>query len=142
MYSNVNEKGNMRKQVRLSPGEWDIIRALWDSRERMTVREVLQTIYPNNERAHTTVQTVMNNLEQKGFLAKKKIGLVNFYKPKIKRGEAVRRETQSFVKKVFDGSFQDLANYLVESDNLTLKDIEQLKKLIQSKEEELGRRNS
>ncbi len=128
----------MPKQVRLSPGEWDIIRALWDSKGRMTVREVLQKIYPNNERAYTTVQTVMNNLEQKGFLAKKKIGLVNFYKPKIKHGEAVRLETHSFVKKVFDGSFQNLASYLVESDNLTLDDIEQLKKLIQSKEEELG----
>ena len=90
----------MPKQVRLSPGEWDIIRALWDSKSRMTVREVLQKTYPNNERAYTTVQ--------------------------------------SFVKKVFDGSFQNLASYLVESDSLTLDDIEQLKKLIQSKEEELG----
>ena len=104
----------------------------------MSVRQVLEIACPRSEKAYTTIQTVMNNLEQKGYLKKDKLGLVNFYKSTRSRKDTVKKETQTFVKKVFDGSFQALANYLVESDSLNPENIAQLKKMIRDKEKELG----
>ena len=37
-----------------------------------TVRNVLERAYPNGEKAYTTVQTVMNTLQKKKLLRRKK----------------------------------------------------------------------
>ncbi len=114
----------------LSGLEWELMRHIWRLPGDITVRRVLEEAYPNGEKAYTTVQTVMNNLEAKGYLRKEKIGLVNFYKPVQRREDMVHAETRNFVKKVFDGSFISLANYLIGSENLTAEEIDDLKKLL------------
>ncbi len=114
----------------LSGLEWELMQHIWRLHGDITVRRVLEEAYPNGEKAYTTVQTVMNNLETKGYLRKEKIGLVNFYQPTQRRDEMVHAETRNFVKKVFDGSFMSLANYLIGSENLTAEEIDDLKKLL------------
>ena len=123
-----------KSKLDLSPLEWEIMEIIWDFKHNPSVRDVLDTAYPNKEKAYTTVQTVMNNLEIKGFLTKEKIGLVNFYKPTKKRKEMLSKETSHFVQRVFGGSFHCLANYLIDSDTLTSEEIDDLKKLIDNKE--------
>ncbi len=126
------------QQKKLSAGEWDVMEVIWRHQRPITVREVLQILCPKSEKAYTTIQTVMNNLEKKGFLVKEKIGLVNFYRTTVRRKEAVTEATKTFVKRVFSGSFHDLANYLIKSDKLDLDDIAKLKRLISDKEKEVG----
>jgi BlaI family penicillinase repressor len=123
-----------KSKLDLSPLEWEIMEIIWDFKHNPSVRDVLDTAYPNKEKAYTTVQTVMNNLEMKGFLTKEKIGMVNFYKPTKKRKEMLNKETNHFVQRVFGGSFHNLANYLIDSDSLTSEEINDLKKLINDKE--------
>ena len=122
---------------KLSPLEWEIMNIIWQQNKDVSVREVLSIAYPGGEKAYTTVQTVMNNLEGKGFLQKVKIGLVNFYNPQQKRDKIIKSETSGFVDRVYNGSFRALANHIVDSDSLTLDEIENLKQLIKQKEDEL-----
>ncbi len=117
----------------LSGLEWELMQHIWRLSGEITVRRVLEEAYPNGEKAYTTVQTVMNNLEAKGYLRKEKIGLVNFYKPARPQRETVQTETRNFVKKVFEGSFMSLANYLIGSENLTQEEINDLKKLLEER---------
>ncbi|MGD9487232.1 MAG: BlaI/MecI/CopY family transcriptional regulator [Calditrichaceae bacterium] len=119
----------------LTPLEWEIMDIIWELKKSLSVREVLETAYPDGNKAYTTVQTVMNNLEAKGFLKKEKIGLVNFYKPLIFHKDMLRKETSQFVKRVFGGSFPGLVNYLIDSKALTEEEINDLKKLIAEKGE-------
>ena len=91
----------VKTKKRLSPLEWEVMNTIWALRKNPSVREVLEKAYPNGEKAYTTVQTVMNNLEAKGFLDKAKLGLVNFYKPLRKRNELLKKETANFVDKTF-----------------------------------------
>jgi BlaI family transcriptional regulator, penicillinase repressor len=123
-------------QKTLSPLEWQIMNAVWEAGGKPSVRNVMERLYPNGEKAYTTVQTVMNNLAQKGFLKREKIGLVNFYKPVKKRGTLIEKATQNFVERIFGGSFQALANHLVSSDALTKEEIDALKNLIDAKTKE------
>ncbi len=128
----------MRTKDRLSPLEWDIMETIWQLGGSPSVRDVLESMYPRGGKAYTTIQTVMNNLERKGFLRKNKIGLVNFYRPAKKRMDVVRRETNRFVDNVFGGSFQALAGYLIQSDTLTQDEIDALKNLMETKARERG----
>lgn len=128
----------MRAKDRLSPLEWEIMEVIWQLGGTPSVREVLEHAYPRGEKAYTTIQTVMNHLEDKGYLKKKKIGLVNFYRPVKKRADVVRRETDRFVQNVFGGSFQALAGYLIQSDSLSQAEIDDLQRLIETKARERG----
>jgi len=132
----------MAKEIKLSPGEWEVMETIWNKGGSPSVREVYERLYPNAEKAYTTIQTIMNNLETKGFLRKKKIGLVNFYTPTRKRETMVKVETQGLVSKAFRGSFMSLANYLINSDSLTTDDITELKTLIEKREAELRNNNN
>ena len=117
----------------LTPLEWEVMNVVWQLGGKPSVREVIDTAYPNKEKAYTTIQTVMNNMEEKKFLKKKKIGLVNFYKPTVKRDKMVAGATKTFVKKVFHGSFLELANYLVYSDTLSDKEYANINKMIRDR---------
>jgi BlaI family penicillinase repressor len=121
---------------KLSPLEWEVMNGIWDLGGKPSVRDVASYLYPNGEKAYTTVQTVMNNLVEKGYLKREKIGLVNFYKPTKKRETMIEKATESFVERVFGGSFQALANYLVRSDSLTKEEINELKKILEQKAKE------
>jgi len=124
----------------LSPFEWELMNIIWDMKETPTVKRVLKIGYPNGEKAYTTVQTIMNILVNKGFLQKEKFGPINIYRPLRKREEAVKKETNIFVDKVFDGSFQKMASFMFGSLNLTDKELAHVKKLIRQKEKERGER--
>jgi predicted transcriptional regulator len=125
------------KNNKLTTAEWDLMDAIWSLGGAPSIRDVLEHCYPNGEKAYTTVQTIMNTLEKKGLLKRKKIGLVHFYTPTKSREEMVRAEMKSVVSRVFDGSIPALANYLINSENLGLEEIESIKKLLQQKEKEL-----
>lgn len=122
---------------KLTQVEWEIMEAVWDLGGSPSVRDVLEYNYPNGEKAYTTVQTIMNNLVKKELLVPKKIGLVNFYAPTKTRVEMVERETSSLVSRIFHGSVPALANFLIDSDSLTLDEIAKIKKAISQKEKDL-----
>lgn len=127
----------MLKNPTLTPVEWEIMESIWKLGGRPSVREVLEHTFPNGEKAYTTIQTVMNTLEKKGLLKRKKIGLVNFYTPTRSRLQMVQSEMSALVFRVFDGSLPALANYLIKSGSLTLEEIESIKNLLDKKEAEL-----
>ncbi|MFQ5823311.1 MAG: BlaI/MecI/CopY family transcriptional regulator [bacterium] len=124
----------MQKHKRLAEAEWEIMNGVWQFNKSVTVREIHQHLYPEKEKAYTTVQTIMNILVDKGFLRKEKIGMVNFYFPTISKEYFAKQETRTLVSRIFQGSFGALVNYLVDSGELSQDELNRLKDLIQSKE--------
>ena len=127
----------MSRRNRLTPAEWEIMKAIWSLGEAATVRAVLEHAYPNGEKAYTTVQTTMNTLEKKKLLRRQKTGMVNFYEPVRSREETVRSEMASLVSRVFGGSIPALANSLLSLDELDLEQIDEIKQLLDEREQEL-----
>jgi predicted transcriptional regulator len=132
----------MAKLPKLTPAEWEIMEAIWGLGGAPTVRDVLERAYPRGEKAYTTVQTIMNTLEKKKLLRRKKTGLVNFYKPTRTRDNLVKVEMSSLIAQVFGGSIPALANSLLSLEGLGLEEIEKIKALIGEKEKELKGRSS
>lgn len=132
----------MSGKTKLTPVEWEIMQAVWAFEEAVTVRDVLEKLYPAGEKAYTTVQTVMNTLVQKKLLLRKKIGMVGFYTPTHSREETTLQETSRLVSKVFGGSIPAVASSLMSLDDLDLDDIAEIKRLIRRREVELKRGKS
>ena len=124
----------MKKKKKLAEAEAEIMGAVWRFRKAFTVREIHSHLYPKGEKAYTTVQTFMNILVEKGFLKREKIGMVNFYLPRLSRANIAKGETQSLVSRIFQGSFGELAQHLVNSGKLSREELRNLKALIEAKE--------
>jgi len=125
------------KNNKLTPAEWEIMDVIWQTGASPSVRDVLEHPYTEGEKAYTTVQTIMNTLVKKGLLKTKKIGLVNFYTPVKTRNEIVKGEMNSMVSRVFHGSVPALANYLIDSEDLSLEEIQKIKELLDKREQQL-----
>ncbi len=123
----------MRKLKPLSDIEWRIMQVLW-KKGVVSIKEVWHALYPDGEKAYTTVQTYMERMIEKGLLHKEKIGLVNFYRALVDERTVIKQATEKFVSNIFNGSFGSLAAFLVDSDNLSFDDLERIKQLIEKKD--------
>jgi len=123
------------KNKTLSEFEWQIMRVLWDNK-KASVREVHNIISQIQDKAYTTVQTYMERLVGKSFLVKEKIGSVNFYYPKVMEFDIQKNETSNLMKKVFNGSFQKMAAFLFDVDNVSEKDLVKIKAMLKENEDE------
>lgn len=129
----------MKIKKKLAEAEWNIMDCIWAFAKPSTIRNIHQHLYSKGEKAYTTVQTIANILVEKGFLRKEKIGMVNFYFPTLSRQEFAKQETRTFVSRTFQGSFGNLANYLVDSGELSENELQKLKELISKKEQKRGK---
>jgi predicted transcriptional regulator len=107
---------------RLTKLELQILEVFWQ-KGACSVREV-QEAFPESARpAYTTVQTVVYRLERKKALrCVKRIGKANVFEAVIVRKDAQRRLVDELLA-LFDGRAKLVMAHLVESGELTLKDV-------------------
>jgi len=107
---------------RLTKLELQILEVFWQ-KGACSVREV-QEAFPESARpAYTTVQTVVYRLERKKALrCVKRIGKANVFEALILRKDAQRRLVDELLA-LFDGQAKLVMAHLVESGELTLKDV-------------------
>ena len=107
---------------RLTKLELQILEVFWQ-KGACSVREV-QEAFPESARpAYTTVQTVVYRLERKKALrCVKRIGKANVFEADILRKDAQRRLVDELLA-LFDGRAKLVMAHLVESGELTLKDV-------------------
>ncbi len=122
------------KNNSLSNFEWLIMNQIWELGSA-SAREVLDALPVEHHRAYTTIQTYTERLVEKGYLNKKKVGLVNFYQATMPRMNAVQHETRRFVDQVFGGSMSQLAAYLLGQGDIKPEDIEQMKALLEDQDD-------
>ena len=109
------------------------MKVVWD-RGRVTVRDVYETLLSRRQVAYTTVMTMMNILEQKGFLRKSPGDDRAFvYEPAKSRKVVLRAMVNDFVERVFGGSASPLMVHLIEDRQLTEKDLDELRQAIRRK---------
>lgn len=127
----------MSKKIKLTPVEWEFMETIWEMKGSPSVRQVLDYAFSNKKKPYTSVQTIMNILEKKGFLKKKKIGLVYFYSPLKTRKNVVMHELSHLASRIFKGSYSAMANHIVNSENISLEEIREIKKLLDRRESDL-----
>jgi BlaI family transcriptional regulator, penicillinase repressor len=118
----------------LSQFEWLIMNHLWIN-DKASAREVMESMPEEAQRAYTTIQTYLERLVDKGYLAKEKIGMVNFYTTQVPREEIVDGATNSFIERVFQGSGSSLAAYLLKNKSLNPDDLQKIKDILEKGED-------
>jgi BlaI family penicillinase repressor len=113
----------------LTEQELEIMKVVWQL-ETATVRQVYETMLEHRRIAYTTVMTMMNILEQKGYLKKRQDDRAYVYRPSQPKQQVIRSMVREFVNRVFNGSAEPLLVHLVEDQHLSANDIEEIRKTI------------
>jgi BlaI family penicillinase repressor len=95
----------------LAPLELECLSVLWPMGEG-TVREIHRALSASRPRAYTTVLTIMDRLEQKGIVARRKVGRAFRYQARLSADEARLKAVEKIVQGFFDGSPEALAAHL------------------------------
>jgi BlaI family penicillinase repressor len=124
----------MKKPARvLGLQELQIMNVVWD-RGRVTVRDVYEDLRKRRQVAYTTVMTMMNILDQKGFLKRVPGEERAFvYEPARSRQAVMRATVNEFIDRVFGGSANPLMLHLIEDKHVTEKDLDELRRAIKKK---------
>jgi BlaI family penicillinase repressor len=121
-----------KSKVKLTPFELEIMNVLWELRKG-SVREIQELLPAARRPAYTTVQTIVYRLEEKGALRRlRKIGNAHIFEPVISRDQAHHRLISDLLE-LFGGSVRPLMAHLVETGKLTLQDIRELEKTLESR---------
>lgn len=113
----------------LTGQELEIMKVIWKLGPS-TVRQVYETLLKRRRIAYTTVMTMMNILEQKGFLKKKSAERAFVYAPSRPERQVIRAMVREFVDRVFNGAAEPLLVHLVEDEQLTAQDLEELRRTV------------
>ena len=115
-----------------------IIEIVWELGEA-SVREVWMQLRKEKELVYTTILTSMQRLEKDGWLTHRLEGNKNIYTPTKTRAQAGAGSVRKFIHKMFNGNAALLFQQLVEEDELSDKELHELKRLIGKKEKERKR---
>ncbi|WP_297089302.1 BlaI/MecI/CopY family transcriptional regulator [uncultured Draconibacterium sp.] len=111
----------------LTKAEEQVMQILWDLKEGV-VKQVVEG-FGESKPAYTTVATVLNVLEKKGFVSRRKIGNTNLFSPAVSKTEYTKVQFSSLLKNYFNGSFPKMATFFARENNLGMEELEEMLKL-------------
>ena len=121
----------MRKTQMVTDRELEIMKVLW-ARGRATVREVQEDLNRSaGPVAYSTVQTLLNIMEDKKGLVRHVVeGRTFIYIPKKSSERTIRELTRRFVDRVFDGALDRVMVALLDSKSPTPEELDRLRLMI------------
>jgi predicted transcriptional regulator len=117
------------KRPVLTSQELEIMKVIWRS-GASTVRGVYEALLEQRKIAYTTVMTMMNILEQKGYLKKSQKDRAYTYEATKPQKQVIRGMVREFVDRVFNGSAEPLLLHLVEDRQLSEGDLDEIRGLL------------
>ena len=114
-------------EISFTERELDVMSVLWE-RGSATVAEVRGQL--KDELAYTTVLTVLQTLEQKGYLRHEEEGKAYRYHPLVGREAAGRTALERMVRKLFRGSPELVLTQLVSDRDVSDDSLRRMRKLL------------
>ncbi len=122
------------KKPVLTSQELEIMKVVWRS-GALTVRDVYEALLKRRKIAYTTVMTMMNILEQKGYLKKSSKDRAYVYQATRPQKQVIRGMVREFVDRVFNGSAEPLLLHLVEDRRVSEQDLEEIRLMLRESAE-------
>ena len=113
----------------LTKAEEQVMQYLWEIK-RGFLKDIVDQ-FPDPKPAYTTISTVVRVLVNKGFIGFKTYGKSNEYKAKISKKDYTKVFFKKIVKSFFNNSASKLVSFFTSENDLSLSELEQLKKQVE-----------
>ena len=115
--------------MQLTNSEEQVMKYLWKL-ERAYMRNILDE-FPEPKPATTTVSTLLKRMIDKGFVAYNQHGNNREYYPLVKKNDYFARNVNLLIKHFFNDSAAQFASFFANETNLSLSELEELKRIVE-----------
>ncbi len=120
-------------QIKMGQVQLRIMRLLW-KKKRATARELTEELNKTEPIAHSTVQTLLRQLETKGSVAHEKEQRTFYFYPLVKEEKVKKSASRELIQNVFGGNVGGLVSYLLENERISGDELTEIRKLIDQKQ--------
>lgn len=114
----------------LTKAEEQIMQAIWKIGHGFA-QDIIHSLSEPRP-AYTTILTIVRILEKKGFVAHDTFGKSHRYYPLVTKKEYTSSLLKNLVHHYFDNSFKSMVSFFAENRNISVEELEEIKKMINS----------
>lgn len=114
---------------RLTPQEEKIMLHIWRI-GKCAIKDVHERL-EDPKLPYTTVASVFNNLEKKGYLCKSRSGNMKVFTPKISETAYKKYFLSGVVKSYFDNSYKELVSFFAKEQKISSEELAEIIRLIE-----------
>ncbi|WP_039767615.1 MULTISPECIES: BlaI/MecI/CopY family transcriptional regulator [unclassified Caldicellulosiruptor] len=119
---------------KISKAELEVMKVVWKENRVLSGREIVTKVMETNKKWHkNTIFTLIDRLAKKGALKVEKKGKFNFYTASITEEDYKKEEARDILQRMFGGSFRNVIATFLETTNVSKKEIEEIKKMLDEK---------
>ena len=119
----------------LTNSEWYVLDCLWEH-SPMTVMQLVTALGRRVGWAKSTTITTLRRMEDKGLIRCEVEGRTRHDFPAVEQRRAARRETRSFLDRVYRGRVGLMVSAMAQENALSREEIEELYEILRKAEEE------
>jgi len=118
--------------VKMGQVQLKIMQLLWKIK-RATARELTEVLNQSEPIAHSTVQTLLRQLEVKGSVDHEQDGRTFYFFPLVQEEKVKKSVARELLQNVFAGSVGGLVAYLLENEKVSADELADIRKLVDQK---------
>ena len=126
---------------KISDAEWTVMKVIWEKR-KVTSQEIIEHLNFTGWNENT-VKTLITRLVKKGaagYEVDPHDRRVYHYYPLVEKESCLREETDSFLKKFYNGALTSLVSKFIEKDGISEDEIDKLIEILNEKKRKEGKR--
>ncbi len=124
---------------KLTRAEEQVMQIIWKLGKGY-INDLLE-YFPLPKPAYNTVSTIVRILEKKGFIAHEADGKSYLYFPIVSKSEYTKHSMGQLLNGYFSNSYKQLVSFFAHDEDLTVNELEEMKRLIDKQIENKLKRN-
>ena len=116
----------------ISEAEFEVMKIIWKSAP-INTNEITERLLKTTSWSAKTIQTLIKRLVTKGALTYEKQGRVFVYTPLVEENEYISQQSNSFIKRFYDGDISAMLSAYLENNQLSETEPNHLRSLLSKK---------
>lgn len=121
----------------ISEAEFEVMEIVWKYAP-ISTNEITEKLLRTTSWSPKTIQTLIKRLVNKGALTYEKQSRVFVYTPVVDEKEYIGQESNTFLKRYYDGDITAMLSAYIENDKLSETEIDNLRSLLSKRKQKGG----
>ena len=122
----------MKPLPQISEAEYEVMRIIWKYAP-ISTNEIVEKLVAVTSWNPKTIQTLIKRLVTKHAITYEKESRMFVYSPLVEEREYISQESNTFLKKYYDGNIATMLSAYLDNDKLSESEIDDLRKLLEKK---------
>lgn len=127
----------MSELPQISEAEFEVMKIVWKYAP-ISTNEITEKLLRTTSWSPKTIQTLIKRLVNKGTLTYEKQSRVFVYTPVVDEKEYIGQESNTFLKRYYDGDITAMLSAYIENDKLSETEINNLRSLLSKRKQKGG----